>query len=167
MEKKHTCPIGCMWGKISSFAPKRQPVNLPSGVELLGHNKRPTQPGKSNDFDYQHERYMKGSLSLHDTNGELSHHHGDPKTNISNMNFFSEEMAEAVRSLKNKQNTVGTDYIPVQFIKFCNDMIIKDVCGPLNYCIELRQFPESWTKGLCSFIYKAGDKLNTNNYIDG
>ena len=68
-----------------------------------------------------------------------------------------------MRSLKNKKS-VGTDCIPAEFIKFCNDNFIQDICDVLNYCIESRQFPETWTEGLRSSIYKAGDKLNPDNY---
>ena len=154
---------GCMWETISAFAPKTLPVNLPGGVEFLDHYKQLAQPVKSSDFDYQHERNIKESLRFHDTHDQDGHHHSDPKTDILNKNFSPEEITEAVRSLKNKKS-VGTDCIPAEFIKFCNDNFIQDICDVLNYCIESRQFPETWTEGLRSSIYKAGDKLNPDNY---
>ena len=40
----------------------------------------------------------------------------------------------------------------------------KDVGTVLNYILEREDFPEIWSEGIRSSVFKAGDKLDTNNY---
>ena len=85
------------------------------------------------------------------------------KNDILNTNFSPEEIQEAVRKLKFNKS-VGTDCIPAEFIKACYGSFIQNICDVLNYCIELRQFPDTWAEGLRTSVYKAGDELNPDNY---
>ena len=151
-----------MWATISSFAPKTQPLNIPSGVAFLDHYKKLAQPDKLIDFDYEHESFVKASLRAYDTT--ISHNRSDDgKNDILNTNFSPEEIQEAVGKLK-VNKSVGTDCIPAEFIKACNGSFIQNICYVLNYCIELRQFPDTWAEGLRTSVYKTGDKLNPDNY---
>ena len=151
-----------IWATISSFAPKTEPLNIPSGAEFWNHYEKLAQPEKLSEFDYEYESLVKSSLRAYDKNIS-NNRNGDEKNNILNMNFSVDEIKEAVRTLKNNKS-VGMECIPAEFIKACIGSFIQDICDVLNYCIEWRQFPDSWAEGLRTSVYKTGDKLNPDNY---
>ena len=151
-----------MWATISSFAPKTQLLNIPSVAAFLDHYKKLAQPDKLIRFDYEHKSFVKASLRAYDTT--ISHNRSDDGRNdILNTNVSPEEIQEAVGKLK-VNKSAGTDCIPAEFIKACNGSFIQHICDVLNYCIELRQFPDAWAEGLRTSVYKPGDKLNPDNY---
>ena len=76
------CCIKLAFCIISSIAPKKQPVNTPSGEQFLNHYKQLSHPVKSSDFDYEHEALAKSSLSLHDASVQHPLHSDDLKNNI-------------------------------------------------------------------------------------
>ena len=57
----------------------------------------------------------------------------------------------------------GVDGIPVELLKSCKNES-EWVTQVLNYIIEQCNFPESWSEGLRSSIYKAGDRLFPDSY---
>ena len=40
----------------------------------------------------------------------------------------------------------------------------RGICTVLNYILEREDFPKIWSEGIRSSVFKAGDKLDTNNY---
>ena len=80
-----------------------------------------------------------------------------------NRNFTAREIDGVISSLKNNK-AAGIDGIPAEFIKCSRYETIEDMCNILNYIIEQRQFPDIWSEGLRTSIYKSGDKYNPDNY---
>ena len=152
-----------MWEAISSFAPKLHPMNMPSGDQFIAHYKNIANPIVSQDFDYEHERQIKVALKEYDMTRSPCHNPSDIKNDILNMNFSLHEVKAAVQSLKNNKSA-GADCIPAEFVKACDERFLHEICMILNYLIEWRRFPDAWAEGLRTSVFKAGDKLNPDNY---
>ena len=83
---------------------------------------------------------------------------------ILNRNFtLLDEIKSSIYLLHNNKSP-GIDCTPSEFFKHCREVLSDDITQMLNYIIEHRDFPETWTEGLCSTIFKSGAKLETVNY---
>ena len=71
---------------------------------------------------------------------------------ILNKNFSVPELREIVRTLKNNKAS-GTDGIPAEFIKMCDDEILKYLCILFNYSIDSREFLDIWTEGVRNSVF--------------
>ena len=66
-------------------------------------------------------------------------------------------------SLRNNKSA-GTDYNPAEFINYNKDVLARDIATILNYILEREEFPETWSEGIRSSIFRGRDNLDTNNY---
>ena len=80
-----------------------------------------------------------------------------------NDNVRLHEVERAIEYLKNNKSP-GIDGIPAQFLKYCKSTLSPDIIIVLNYIIYQKDFPELWTEGLKSAVFKSGSKLSTANY---
>ena len=69
----------------------------------------------------------------------------------------------AIDYLKNGKSP-GIDSISAEFIKSCKSILSPDITHILNYIIGTRKFPAAWTEGLRSAVFKAGSRMETDNY---
>ena len=83
--------------------------------------------------------------------------------NIINNNITIKEVDMAIDYLKNGKSP-GIDGISAEFIKSCKSILSPDITNVLNYIIGARNFPTAWTEGLRSAVFKAGSRLDTDNY---
>ena len=77
--------------------------------------------------------------------------------------FSTYEILYAIRSLKNNK-APGIDGIPVEIIKYCQMESIDLITDIFNYIVENRDFPDIWSEGLRSAIFKSGSKHYVDNY---
>ena len=52
----------------------------------------------------------------------------------------------------------------LEFIKHCKDILADDITMVLNYIVEERIFPDIWSEGLRSAVFKSGKKNLVSNY---
>ena len=81
---------------------------------------------------------------------------------IINRNFTVQEVENSIDYLKNKKSP-GIDNIPAEFIKGCK-LSISQLTNVLNYIIEQRDFPDVWSEGIRSAIFKSGRREVAANY---
>ena len=82
---------------------------------------------------------------------------------ILHSNFTVSEIKASINTLQNNKSPC-IDCIPSEFLTHCRDIISDDIKELLNYMTEASEFPESWTEGLRSPIFKPGVKMETCNY---
>ena len=152
-----------IWNVIDDINKRNKVHSEPSAKEFLKHFTDLSKPQYSPDFNYQYEFEAKEFLQNYD-NGSINDILADPlEYEILNSNFTVEEILKSIESLKKGKST-GCDKIPAEFIQCCKDNLVNDITNILNYAIEKREFPQSWTQGVRSPIYKNGDRKNANNY---
>ena len=82
---------------------------------------------------------------------------------IINDNITTAEVERAIDYLKNNKSP-GIDGIPAELIKCCISILAVDITLVLNYAIGQRDFPQLWTEGSQSAVFKSGCQLDTGNY---
>ena len=82
---------------------------------------------------------------------------------VINDNVGVYEVERAIDYLKNNKSP-GIDGIPAEFLKCCKSTLSPDITIVLNHIIYLKDFPDMWTEGLKSAVFKSGSKLSTDNY---
>ena len=80
-----------------------------------------------------------------------------------NQNFSTDQIKSAIDTRKNDKSP-GIDAIPAEFVKCCKDILAEDITMTLNYVVEERNFPDVWTEGLRSAVFKPGKYNVVNNY---
>ena len=151
-----------MWKLLSTFSPYI-PDNGPSGEDLLLHYQSMAGPQYSLNFDYRYEETAVNFLHDYDATSHILLTKQTLENDILNRNFSVPELKEIVRTLKNNKAS-GIDGIPAEFIKSCDDEILKDLCILFNNSIDSREFPNIWTEGVRNSVFKAGNKQDPNNY---
>ena len=76
---------------------------------------------------------------------------------ILNGNFTVEEIEYAIDCLKTNK-TPGLDSIPAEVIKACKHVRSPTIATVFNYIIEHRDFPETWSCGTRSAVFKSGKR---------
>ena len=74
-----------------------------------------------------------------------------------------EELLTATRKLKSKK-AVYSDKIRNEMIKLGANIAPQSFLKVFNKILESGRFPETWTEGLITPIYKSGNSLDPNNY---
>ena len=151
-----------MWKLLSTFSPSKDQINMPSGDAFFEQFTRLSQPAQCPYFDYTYEHNAIRYLSECDGN-PLSHCIKQSLDIIMNSNFTENEIIDIIHQLKNNKSA-GIDSIPAEFVKCCSDVMAADMEDMFNYALEKREFPDIWTEGVRTPVYKSGMKLDTNNY---
>ena len=73
------------------------------------------------------------------------------------------EIKKAIKNLKN-QKSAGNDRIRNEMHKCGENLIISPLTKLFNIILETGIYPDLWTKGLITPIYKSGDKSDPSNY---
>ena len=69
----------------------------------------------------------------------------------------------AIDYLKNDKSP-GIDGISAEFIKSYKSILSPDITNILNYIGGARNFPTAWAEGLRSVVFKAGPRLDADDY---
>ena len=129
-------------------------TNMPCNDDFYRHFKGTAQRELNTNFDYNYEsdaiRYLESyGTVLSPVICAIEH-------DISNRNFTVDEIKSSIYLLHNNKSP-GIDCIPSEFLKHCREVLSDDITQMFNYIIEHRDFPETWTEGLRSPIFKSGD----------
>ena len=82
---------------------------------------------------------------------------------ILNMNITENEIRKAIKKLKNKK-AAGNDKIRNEMIKCGINIFISPLIKMFNLILKSGSYPNQWTKGMITPIFKSGDKSDTSNY---
>ena len=136
---------------------------MPSGDEFISQYKLLPYQIEREYFDNAYMKEVREFLIKYDQDYNPHNTRDDVKLKIFNSNVSLDEVESAIMSLRNNKSA-GTDYIPAEFIKYNKDILTRDIATILNYILEREEFPETWSEGIRSSIFKGGDNLDTNNY---
>ena len=136
---------------------------MPSKEQLVHHYEKLSSPETSPHFNYAYEQDVIDFLKTYDLNHNPNSRKGNTEIDVFNRNFEVEEVVSAISFLKNNKSA-GVDCIPAEFLKHNKETISQDMCDMYNYMLENEEFPDSWCEGIKSSIFKAGDRLNADNY---
>ena len=152
---------GKLWNTINSLSKTNNTYDEPSGQDLVIHFKHLSAPNPKDYFSSTLENEAKQFFCNYVQ--VVSPVKNDIAYNIINDNFTTQETEHCIDCLKNNKSP-GVDGIPAELLKSCKNELSEWVTQVLNYIIEQRNFPESWSEGLRSSIYKAGDRLLPDSY---
>ena len=95
---------------------------------------------------------------------ELEH----KKTTLSQLNildkpFSEEEVKQSIKRLKNKK-AAGLDRIRNEMLKSGAQYLTTSLTKLFNFILNKGSYPDSWSTGLISPIFKSGNKSDPSNY---
>ena len=143
-----------MWEVLKNIDRDNRIIVEPSDVEFYEYFK---SMSSANDLEYFNDNYeQEAKLFLEEyANPSSSNFDSDITKFIINQNFSTDEIKSAIDALKNNKSP-GIDAIPAEFVKCCKDILAEDITMILNYVVEERNFPDVWTEGLRSAVFKSG-----------
>ena len=150
-----------LWKALNKLSPYGNDTNMPSRDEFYSHFKGIAGENHDLNFDYRYE--IKAIQYLQNEKSSIPPAICPVEYEILNSNFTVDEIKASINTLHNNKSP-GIDCIPSEFLKHCRDIISEDITELFNYIIETREFPETWTEGLRSPIFKSGVKMETCNY---
>ena len=150
-----------MWKILNNLNNKRNHSIGPAPHDILDYFKKLSTPPISPHFNYEYENAAKEFLEKYDS-GTSTTENG-LAWQILNKEFDTVKISGVIDKLKcNKAQ--GIDLIPAEFVKYCKDILVDDLCKLYNYILGKREFPDAWAEGLRTAVYKAGYRLDPNNY---
>ena len=114
-------------------------------------------------FDNNYENMATEFLKQYDNDNKFYTTNISTVEEILNDNFTVEEIEYAIDCLKTNK-TPGLDSIPAEFIKACKHVISPTIATVFNYIIEHRDFPETWSCGTRSGVFKSGKRNIVDNF---
>ena len=151
-----------MWKVLKNIENEHKFIIEPNDEEFYPHFKGLSS---TNDLDYFNEIYVSETIIFlceYDNLGSTNFD-SDLEQFILNQNFSTDEMKTVIDSRKSHKSP-GIDAIPAEFIKHCKDILADDITMVLNYIVEERIFPDIWSEGLRSAVFKSGKHNLVNNY---
>ena len=136
-----------------------EPVNK----EFYNHFLELSNPYNKPDFNIDYEKSAIQFLVKYDAQICTSAAGDGVVSEIINQNFTEYEITECVNQLKNNKSP-GIDGIASEFFKICKGTLVPYITQILNYIIEFREFPDVWTCGIRSAIFKSGSRNQVDNY---
>lgn len=74
-----------------------------------------------------------------------------------------DELHKTIKQLRNNKAT-GLDSISNEMIKNCNNSLSSAILKLLNFILSTSIYPDDWSKGIISTIFKGGDQSICSNY---
>ena len=138
-------------------------VNEPSDNEFYDHFVDICPPQNAEYFDNDCENMATEFLKQYDNDNRFNTTSISTVEEILTDNFTVEEIEYATDCLKTNK-TLGLDSIPVEFIKASSHVLSPTIATVFNYIIEHRDFPETWSCGTRSAIFKSGKRNSVDNF---
>ena len=116
--------------------------------------------------DYFNEEFENIALDfLRQYDNSRNAHSVDVSTmdEIINGNFTTEEIECGIDTLTSNKSP-GNDCIPAEFIKVCSNVLCKTIATVFNYMIKQRYFPDAWSGGIRSAVFKSGKRNVVDNF---
>ena len=154
---------GSLWRVLDNISNASSAVNSePSDLEFY-HFKYMSIPRPPDDCDTNYEEAAIAFIHRYDSGAKIAgnSHTGTLMEEIINSNFTCDEIECAIHALKSHKSP-GMDRIPAELIKSCKNTLAETIA--LNYIIEHRDFPQTWTSVIRSAVYKNGQKCQVNNF---
>ncbi|CAB4027640.1 Hypothetical predicted protein [Paramuricea clavata] len=85
------------------------------------------------------------------------------QNNCLNIPIIESEIKKAIKKLKSKK-TAGNDKIRNEMLKCGMNLIVSPLIKLFNFILNAGIYPDLWSKGLITPIYKSGDKLDPSHY---
>jgi exonuclease III len=108
-------------------------------------NTRPTEHNKNTP------QQVDTDFAIYMTNAEINKH------------IEENEITQAIKTLKNNKAT-GLDGISNEMLKYGQHTFTKPLASLFNLILKSGNYPEQWSKGYISPIYKTGNPLSSDNY---
>ena len=156
----YECDRSKLWKTIESLSRSQYQHVTPSGDEFFQHFKNMSNLQANSKFSSEYESVALAFLHQYD-HGYA--HNCSLEYNMINDNVTVKEVDMAIDYLKNGKSP-GIDSTSAIFIKSCKSILSPDITHILNYIIGTRKFPAAWTEGLRSAVFKAGSRMDTDNY---
>ena len=83
-----------------------------------------------------------------------------------NIPIIEIKIKKAIKNLKNKKSA-GNNRIRNEMLMCSANLIISPLTKLFNIILEAGIYPDLWTKGLITPIYKSGDKSDPSNHYRG
>ena len=152
-----------MWQVINRFSHNHSSTNEPDDQEFYHHFKELCIPQNADYFSEEYENMATEFLKRYDESKNSHPVNISAIEEIINDNFSVDEIECAIDSLKTNKSP-GHDCIPAEFIKACKTPLSPIITTVLNYIIDHRDFPEVWTSGIRSAVYKSGKRNIVDKY---
>ena len=131
---------------------KPNPVEAIPPKKWIDHFSKLFNNGKENNSN------ENTTLSIANTNSKCS-----KENQILDSPFTLEEISKGIKQLKN-QKASGYDSISNEMIKAGSDAILPFLEIFFNTILETKNYPEDWSCGIITPIYKSGKDDNPDNY---
>ena len=147
-----------MWGVISRFTNSHLNVNGPADDEFYDYFMNLCIPQSAEYFNEEYENIE--FLRQYENSNDSFPINGSAVEEIVNGNFTVEEIERAMKTNKSP----GNDCIPAEFIKVCKCILSRTIATVFNYMIEQKDFPDAWSGGICSALFKSGKRNIVDNF---
>ena len=165
IEAAYTVDKNNLWKVIDRLSGSKSVATEPSDSEFFNHFNQLSNGQALPTFSVEYEAEALAFFNKYDASNSTNDQ--SLESMIINDNFTANEVETAIDKLKNNKSP-GIDHIPAEIIKQCRmfgkHLLTDDIAMVLNYIIQYRNFPQTWTEGLRSAVLKAGTRTNTNNY---
>ena len=152
-----------MWQVINRFSHNYPCTNEPDDQEFYHHFKGLCIPQNAGYFCDEYEMMAADFLKDYDDSNNSHPINISAVEEIINDNFSVDEIECAIDSLKTNKSP-GNDCIPAEFIKTCKTFLSPVITTIFNYIIDHRDFPDVWTSGIKSAVFKSGKRNIVDNF---
>ena len=118
------------------------------------HYKKMSKPNVNHNFDYEYMNKISSFIDKCSSENMLCHN--QYIDDIMNAPISEDELSYVLRKAKNGK-AGGADAIPTEFYKYSTPNLNKAILALFNYVFENGDYPEIWSHGIISPIYKAGE----------
>ena len=153
-----------MWKKIDRLGNNRViNSNGPDPSTLFKYCEEQCVLPEAPYFDHSFEYSAKKFLGKYDCGNVATNVLNVPAIDTLNRELDISEITGEINELQNNK-APGSDLIPAEFIKFYKNTLTADIWKLLNDILEKREFPDIWSKGFRTSVYKSGTHIDPNNY---
>ena len=150
-------------GGNQSFTNSHLNVNEPADNEFYDYFMNLCIPQSAEYFNDEYENMAQEFLRQYENSNDSFPINGSAVEEIVNGSFTVEEIECAIETLKTNKSP-GNDCIPAEFIKVCKSIISRTIATVFNYMIEQRDFPDAWSGGIRSAVFKSGKRNIVDNF---
>ena len=114
-------------------------------------------PQSAEDFNEEYENMALEFPRQYENNNDSFPINGSAVEEIVNGNFTVEEIECPIDTLKTNKSH-GNDCNPAESTKVCKSILSRTIATVFNYMIEQREFPDAWSGGIRSAVFKSGKR---------
>ena len=120
-------------------------------------------PQNADYFNEEYENMALDFLRQYDNSRNAHSVNISAVEEVINENFTIEEIECALDTLKSNKSP-GNDRIPAEFIQECKNILSNTIATVFNHMIEQRDFPDAWSGGIRSAVFKYGKRNVVDNF---